>query len=75
MWGIMDFNEIAIADTLRHPTAGVVSSQPDMKMHAGLPDGVLRVRGVKDCVLFVYAEDCTPATAEEGRDYWRSVKW
>ena len=71
----MELNEIAIADTLKHPAVGVVSSQPDLKMHAELSPGVLRVRGVEDCVLFVYAVDCTPATTEEGREYWRSIKW
>jgi len=67
---MIDYTELAIADCLTHPKYGIISHQP--YMYEEIKDEI-HVRDIHGNPFTVFASECEWATADETREYWKTV--
>jgi len=67
---MVDFNELAIADCLKHPEFGIVSHQPSIEDPI---DDRIMIRDASFKLWEVLASDCEWASEEESKDYWHQI--
>jgi len=68
---MVDFNDIAIADCLKHPIHGIISHQP--AIDTPIEDRIW-VRDIQFRLLQVLASECEYPTMEERETYWKTVE-
>ena len=67
---MVDYNEMAIADCLKHPILGIISHQPDI--HTKVEDKIF-VRDIDFKLTTTFASECEWASEEERILYWKKV--
>jgi len=68
---MININELAICDLLKHTELGIVSYQPrDIR---SVSSQFIAVRDINFKLYWVFIGDCELPTGEEGEDYWEQI--